>query len=169
MAVTQTALTPGTDNTNASTSTTASVTPAVNELVLFAVNVYFTVQQASAPAVTPTFNGTGLTFVEIARKEFWPISSDWWNTIYLFRAMGSAITGGTITINAGALTMDTCTWELSSFAGVDTSGTHGSGAIVQSATANGASVSTLTVTLAAFSSANNATFGAFGAGHTGRS
>lgn len=57
------------------------------------------------------------------------------------------------------------TWGISEFSGVDTSGTNGSGAIVQVVNNKdeSGSVSTLTVTLAAFGSANNATFGAFGA------
>jgi hypothetical protein len=47
------------------------------------------------------------------------------------------------------------------FSGIDTSGTDGSGAVVQSVTNSGTPLSSLTVTLAAFGSVDNATYGTF--------
>lgn len=52
-------------------------------------------------------------------------------------------------------------WIIDELSGVDTSGTNGSGATVQSAVGTDADGGTITVTLAAFGSSNNATYGAF--------
>jgi len=77
--------------------------------------------------------------------------------------MGAAPTTGTLTINLDATTTS-CFWNVMEFDGVNTTGTSGSGAVLQwganSTTSAGTSAST---TLNAFTSANNATFGAFDA------
>lgn len=82
------------------------------------------------------------------------------STVWLFRRLGSASSGAlTITFTSNP---SRCGWCVDEFSSVDTGGTNGSGAIVQSATAdNGGGNSSTTVTLAAFGSADNAAFGAF--------
>ena len=74
--------------------------------------------------------------------------------------MGTASTGA-VTFDFGANSQTTCEWVIDEFAGTDTSGTNGSGAIVQSASQAYQPVSAdpFTVTLAAFASANNGTYG----------
>ena len=49
-----------------------------------------------------------------------------------------------------------------SWSGVNQSGTNGSGAIVQTGSATGTAVTTLTASLASFASANDVAYGAFG-------
>ena len=66
-----------------------------------------------------------------------------------------------ITIATSA-TVSNTQWIVSQWSGVDGSGTNGSGAIVQTASATGTAVTTLTAALAAFSSPSNVAFGAFG-------
>ena len=165
MSITQTALTSGADGTNAYSIDTASVSPSANKLVLLAIEVDFMSAQSSAPAATIT--GNGLTWVLIATRLHWADSSNWWNCLYLYRTMGASPSTGAVTLDFGATQYDSIAWAMSEFTGMDTSGTNGSGAIVQSASNYGAATDTVTVTLASFGSANNATYGCFGVGDTG--
>lgn len=71
---------------------------------------------------------------------------------------------GIITIDFAGQTETGAAWSIVQYTGMDTTGVNGSGAIVQSVTnsTGGANATSLTVTLAAFSNANNATAGGFG-------
>ena len=84
--------------------------------------------------------------------------------------MGASPSTGAITITTGETDTDV-TWTVDQFTGVDTGGTNGSAAVVQSANnrinTGGTPASSLTVTLAAFGSTNNATYGAFDEAGTG--
>lgn len=160
-AVTQAALTSGADAVNATSRVTASVAPTANRLQLLAIHADWAVSQATSPALTIT--GNGLTWVLIAARNFGPDGANWWDTLYLYRAMGTSPSAGTITINAGAITMDSTAWALSEFGGVPVSGTNGSEAVVQNATNFATTASNLTVTLAAFNNVNNPTYCCFGA------
>lgn len=89
------------------------------------------------------------------------------NSVTLFRRMSETDITGTHTITFTA-NPARCGWSICETRYCDTSGTNGSGAIVQHATAdNGGGGTSITVTLAAFSSANNATFGTFVSGQDG--
>jgi hypothetical protein len=81
----------------------------------------------------------------------------------VFRALGASPSSGTIAIDFGGQNQTDVVWVLDQLSGIDTSGTNGSGAAVQSVsnTDETGTATSLTVTLAAFGSANNATFGAF--------
>jgi len=70
--------------------------------------------------------------------------------------MGASPSSGAITINLPN-THDYCSWHVMEFDGVDTGGTNGSAAVVQSAT-NSGSGTAITATLAAFGDAGNGTF-----------
>jgi len=167
VASTETGLTSSANASPGATQATASITPTANRLVKLSINISWASQQTTAPALTITYGGTGLTFELIASVMHWPVGSDWWNTQYLYRALGASPTAGAITIDPGVVSMDAIAWAVSETSDVDTSGTNGSGAVVQSATNfNGPSVSALAATLAAFGSANNATFACFGCGDT---
>jgi hypothetical protein len=149
MAINATLLLEGGSTDNQSTpKDTASYTPSANVLVLAAIAISFASDQ------TVTLSGNGLTWVEVATRTF----DTTLKRITLFRAMGASPTTGALTITPnGALTG--WAWGIQEFSGVDTSGTNGSGAIVQSATAAG--TGSQVATLAAFADAvNNATFGA---------
>lgn len=159
MAISITNLTSGSDSDGNSTATTASISPAADNLILLSI----TLRNGSSidPSVS-SVSGNGLTWVKIDSTVF-DNSSTSRRTVELWRSMGASPSTGAITITASENETD-INWSVDQSSGVDTSGTNGSGAIAQSAknqdvtgTATG-----LVVTLAAFGSANNATFGVFG-------
>ncbi len=154
-AVTKTDLTSGASHIVASSATTASITPGANRLVLAKIASN---RGASIP-VAPTLSGNGLTWVQIATEVVGINQTT--RRITLFRAMGASPSSGAVTIDFAGEVQDDCNWSIAEFDSVDTSGTNGSGAIVQLVTSPADNQSSLTVTLAAFGSANNATFGAF--------
>lgn len=141
---------------------TASGSPTAGSLELFLVGS----QVASGTVGIPTVTGAGFTWVQVATQ----ISDDNLRRATVFRAMGTA-SAGALTIDFAGVTQVRCGWSWSEFSGTDTSGTNGSGAIVQSASGqvdNLAAQTGITVTLAAFGSVNNATYGAirYGASST---
>lgn len=149
MAITATSLTSGGDNVSKTSYSTASITPSANKLILLWIASY----SSNAPS---SITGNGLTWVLVdSRLAAYGVA--------LYRAMGASPTTGAITINY-ASSPTRLTWGVAEFSGVDTSGTNGSGAIVQSASNESHNTGALTVTLAAFGSASNATFGCFGSG-----
>lgn len=162
MAVSISNLTNGEDSDGGSSSTTASVTPSSNALELL--TVYSRTGISTNPN-QPTVTGNSLTWVAIATV-IYDDSSSSRRRITLFRALGASPSSGTITIDFGGQAQTDVGWSLDQATGTDTSGTNGSGAIVQSATNldTGTSSTSLTVTLSAFGDSNNATFGAFSAG-----
>lgn len=138
--------------------TTASITPGSNRLVLATI----VNEDTTTTPSTPTLAGNGLTWVQVATRTF-DTEATPRARITLFRAMGASPTTGAVTITAAGT--EECSWSIVEFSGVDTSGTNGSGAIVQSVANSANSVGSLTVTLAAFADAvNNAAFGGFGVG-----
>lgn len=147
------------NDANQNSYITGSVSPGANYLILVTV-----LSRASSGTTNiPTLTGNGLTYVQVATK----ITSDNTNRITIFRAMGSAPTAGAITIDFAIQTQLYCHWDVTHVTPVDTSGTNGSGAVLQSATASDETTNTtLLITLAAFASANNAAYGSFRAGNT---
>lgn len=159
MAIVISNLTAGVNTSTASSFNTASVSPSANNLILLSVSCRRT---DSTQPVAPTVTGNGLTWVKV-NEIYFDTDSTSRKSLFVFRAMGSSPSSGAITMDYGAQSITQTTWQVNQASGVDTSGTNGSGAIVQSAT-NKDEVSgggTLTVTLSAFSNSNNATFGAF--------
>ena len=132
---------------------TASITPTTNRLVLAAVYSQIT---TGAPVI-PTLTGNGLTWVQVDTD----IDGANERRVTVFRALGASPTAGAVTISFGAETQLGCLWSISEYSGIDTSGTNGSGALVQSTTGK-QTATTLTLTLGAFGSVNNSTYGAFG-------
>mgnify|MGYP000930239427 CR=1 FL=1 len=155
MAVSGSNLTVGSSATDATSYNTASVSPTSNNLVLVSV-----ANSLSGTPTTPSLSGNGLTYVQVNTVVY--DASGTQRRLTTFRALGASPSAGAITISFGATTQLNCIWVVDQFSGVDTSGTNGSGAVVQSATNSATSApSALTVTLAAFGSANNATYGSF--------
>ena len=150
-------LTSDSSATDATSYTTASITPTANRYI--EVDVLNT--KAASPPTTPTLSGNGLTYVEVASVTFDTIASPLKRRTR-FRSMGAAPTAGAITIDFGGVTQTGCIWSVKEFDSVDTTGTFGSGAHVQSATNSANTGTSLTVTLAAFGSTDNATTGGFG-------
>jgi hypothetical protein len=141
-----------------SVTTTATLTPQVDALYLATVSNKCTSGTPNVPTLT---GGGGLTWVQVATA----LKTD--TRVTLFRALKSTgLTSGTLTADFSSQTQDAGVLvTVAEFTNVDPGGTNGSAAVVQSATANGASTGTLTVTLSAFSAATNGAFGAFT--HTG--
>lgn len=148
MAIVSTNLTSGSDTANP--GTTASVSPTANALLELLVQ---TIGFAAPGAATAT--GCGVTWVEVDHQDFSSIASPS-SRLTLLRAMGTPTTGQ-ITITDGGVNPDLMAWVLNQHTGVDTSGTNGSGAVVQSAknVTDGGTPSVLTVTLAALTDAVN--------------
>ena len=154
--ITQTLLTSGHDPTNTSTFTTASITPAANALVTVAVLTH----QSSSAAPNPTLTGGGMASWTVVASVAYDGATPL-DRLTIYRAMSSAPGSGPITITT-SVTVSNCQWIVSQWSGVDQSGTNGSGAIVQTASASGAAVTTLTAALASFASGNDVAYGAFG-------
>ena len=129
MAIAVASLTSGTDTSNVATSyVTASVTLNLNELGL--IGVYRTIAASPAPTATVAWTA-GASWTQVADIGF---NTNALPTLRLtvFRYLGAAVTG-TITITeSGAGT--NMAWAVAQVTGTDTSGTNGSGAIVQSPT-----------------------------------
>lgn len=144
-------MTAGSDSTDATVYTTASVTLRPGVLYLMSVEN----SAASAGAVSSIDSATGgfPTFTSRSTTQFNTNA----NRVSIWSAVPTTEFTGTLRINFGA-TQTGAVWSLNAFFHVDTATTDG---IVQNATGTGSSVTPL-ATLAAFGSANNATFGAFG-------
>lgn len=155
MAIAATHLTTSSSGTNATSYTTASITPTANALVLIAVG-----QEISGTPAVPAISGAGLTWVEIANCYFDQAGTQ--SRLTLFRALGASPTSGALTIDFSGVTQAGCEWSVAEFTGVDTSGTNGSGAIVQSAkTAEpGSAATSITATLGSAITAGDAAYSA---------
>lgn len=153
MAITQASLTSNSDTTDTTSYTTASVTNTVNRLLLLSVAS----SRAAADPSVPTITGLSLTWVQVNTALF-ATTLPQHRRVTVFRALGASATG-TVLIDFAAETQTGCMWSLQEFDNVDTSGANGSGAIVQSVPGTSAPANSLTITLAAFSSTNNATYG----------
>jgi hypothetical protein len=153
MAITPTHLfTAGTSTDGTSWTSGTTWLASANSLVLAAAAVSFS---GAEPTLTLDGTAVGLTFENVLSAILFDTSV---RKFAVFRAMGASPATGAPTLNA----TQTCTGfqlSIAQFTGVDTSGTNGSGAIVQAVGNNGNSGTI--VTLAAFADAvNNMTYGA---------
>ena len=149
--LTFTAKTMFSSTSNVSSFSTSSITPTANTLLLA------TVANSKATAADlPTLSGCGLTWVQVATVT-WDTSSI--KRVTLFRALGASPSAGALTADFGGVAQTGCHICVVEWGGVDTSGTNGSGAIVQSATNSGGSSSTsVTATLAALTGSINGVY-----------
>lgn len=157
MTITQNTLTSHGDSADANSYTTASsFTPGANRLVLA-----FVENSKGSTADTPTVSGNSLTWVQVTTVTF---STGNRRRLTLFRAMGASPTNGALTADFAGVNQTSIAISVFEFDGVDTSGTNGSGAIVQAPTpVTGAAVSSVSITLAAFGSASNGASAGVGA------
>lgn len=165
MAISATNLTSGSDTDGNSTASTASVSPSSNKLQLLSVSSRTGI---TADPNQPTATGNGLTWV-VVNSIVYDTTSSSRRRITVLRAMGASPSSGAIAIDFGGQNQTAVDWVLDEYTGMDTSGTNGSGAIVQSATNKDESgtATSLTVTLSAFGSTANATYGTFSADVSG--
>ncbi len=144
---------------NASSQATNSISPAVNNLLI--VSVMSRTVISTAPN-QPTASGNNLTWVVVNTVNY-DIQGSSRKRLTLFRAMGSNPSSGAITFDFGGQTQTDVCYSIEQASGIDTSGTNGSGAIIQSATnlSDQGGGGLFTVNLVSFSNINNATFGVF--------
>ena len=152
MAITVTNVVNFESSSNANNYTTGSWTPVANRLYLLAI-----ASSGTFRTVSSFTDGTGLNWVSVATTGAFNTSYN----ISVYRAMkASGLGSGTTQVTLSG-TASRGSIVITEFNGVDTSGTDGSGAVVQSATNILASAGTsLTVTLSSGIGAGNATFGA---------
>jgi hypothetical protein len=149
-------VTKGTDSADATSYTTASVSPTANRLQLLAVG-----NTKATLADTPTVTGCSLTWVQVPNGTG-TYGTDGIRRLTVFRAL-SATPGSacTLTIDFGANTQTGGSWHWNEFVVQDTS-SNGANAIVQSVLGSEANASSGSVTLGALGAADNASFGCFG-------
>jgi len=148
----------GASSANIKTATTQSIAPGANRLIL----AWILTTDNQTPEV-PTLSGNGLTW-HLVDLTYWNSSGPYFgDNITLWRAMGASPTAGSVTISYSS-GQQSIAWSIAEFSGVDTSGTDGSGAFVQSATGtdDAAGPSGLTITLPSAIGSGNATAGGFG-------
>lgn len=149
-------LTTGSNSAGSTTYATDSIAPNPSRLIVAAVMV-----SSAAPTPTVAVTGCGVTWVPVASNATGtqPIHG---RTIHLFRAMGSP-TAGALTITADSA-LTAALWQVIEVSGVDTSGTSGSGAVVQSVThrSDGVDVTSDTKAFGSPITAGNATYAAIG-------
>ena len=158
MAITQAHLTDSSSGTPGHGFTMGAFTPSASKLQL--VSVYMFTSFGSLPYTgTLSSGGTGLNFVDVIGS---PVTVGGVLQCWVFRAMKSGGLGsGTPAFSVGSASGDVWIWSVDEFDGVDTSGTDGAGAVLQSASGTQTNVGTnnpATATLGAFSSVNNGTY-----------
>lgn len=152
---TPTLLTNDIDTVDRTSYTTGSFAITGNQLVLMSV----TGAVSAGTVNTPTITGHGATWVLVTSTDK---AGDTTRKYFLFRTMlGSDSAAATCSISFGAQTNIRCSWAVMQWANVDTSGTNGSGAIVQSAVNSQAPQAALTVTLSAFANSDNRPYAVF--------
>ena len=156
-AITHTLLASGNDVNNVKIYTTAAIAPAPNALVTVAVAMH----QSTSAAPVPTLTGGGMANWEVVATVTFDTVGLPRKRITIFRAMSPSPGNGPLTITSSA-TVSNCQWIVSQWTGVATSGTNGSGAIVQTGTNAADAVASLTTPLAAFGNAANVAYGVFG-------
>lgn len=114
MALALTHLTSAGDDANATSYTTASVSPAANSLVVIGI-----VGAVSATPPTPTVTGFTVTFTAVQSSAFDTAGTQ--RTLFTFYGqMGASPGSGTIGISFGATTMSGCTWSVVQVTGHNT-------------------------------------------------
>lgn len=152
MAITATHLITNETNSGATSYVTASITPSANKLVLAGVAS----QIAGGTPNTPTLTGASMTWTLVTT--YLDVATN--RRISLFRSLTSAPGTGVLTIDFAGQSQTRCNWSISEFDKVDIGGINGTRAIVQTVTGEVSGTNTgLTLTLGAFSGANNATYG----------
>jgi hypothetical protein len=154
-------------NANASSGTTAAFISHANRVQELQVHGAFSSSPAAAGAALTVTDGS-LTWALERSQGAYADASNFWIFSYFYRALPTSDTSSrTIQIQSAGNAFAELSWSIEEVDSVDTTGTYGSGAIVQSASGYIAYGGTLaiTVTLAAFGSTNNATGGMVGGGY----
>jgi hypothetical protein len=159
--IAQTLLTSGNNAANQKIYTTASIAPASNALITVAV-----LMRRSSGAVTPTVTGGGMPAWDMVASADFDTQSSPSKRLMIFRAMSATPGTGAVTIRF-ASSVSNVQWIVSQWDGVETGGTNGSGAIVQTGTARSDGAISLAVSLAPFASGNDVAYGVAGVAKNG--
>lgn len=152
MAITVTPLTSGFNNTSTTSYTTASISPTGNRLVIAACGA-----RTGGAQVAPTASGGGLTTITQIINRI----DGGTRGLSFFRALQASPGSGAVTFDFGAIVQSWCLWSIFELDGIDTSGSNGAGAIVQSLDSIVNTGTSLTITMAAFGAPENMALGAF--------
>lgn len=147
-------LTQSLNTTNTNPYATASVTLPANTLGLLIFSNTRNVINDCANADITAITTAGLTWVLVNKQCFGEAAAPTQN-IEIWRTMASSDVTGTASVNVSGSSQSNAAWAYLACSGTDTSGTNGSGAIVQSVINTAIPGSSITATLAAFGSANN--------------
>lgn len=152
MAITAAKLTSGNSALAGTSFVTASISPGINNLDIVSIDSFF-----AGTSNVPTVTGAGGTWILIATTTDSTVNK----RVTMLRDLSASPGSGALTIDFAGQSAASCQWSVDEFSGIDTTGTHGSGAIVQSVggAASSATTTGFTVTLAALASANNAAHG----------
>lgn len=155
MAVSITNITADSNTTSGTSFTTSSKTFTSGRHYLFGFSIR---NGASTNPSLPTVTGGGVTWSSVGSTANYDNSGTSRRTLFLFSGQCTSTTTGQLTVDFGAVTHTGMIYSIDEATSHDTSGT-----IVQSAGNKDTTgtVSTLTVTLAAFGSTNNATYAVF--------
>lgn len=147
MAISATSLTSGTDNTSTTSFATASVSPTAGRMVYIGVENLRV--GGGGPDAPSGISGAGLTFTQVDTTG--NAAAD---NLSVWRAYAGSPSSGAITISFGT-SQAFCSWSVVEVDGAKTTGTNGADSVVQSATNENLSASSLTATLSAFADAGN--------------
>lgn len=141
-------LTSGSSTTDATSQATASISPSANSLIVAVIGT------AAATTAAPTASGGGMTTWDSVLSTNFVTTT---RRLTYFRALEASPGSGALTFDFGGTTQTSFAWAVLQFTNVNTSGSNGAGAIVQSpaGTTGGGGITTLTKTLSAFEHANN--------------
>lgn len=153
MAIVGTHLTDGNSLASGTSYTTASISPTSGSPVFIAIDIK---NGASTDPTVSSVSGCGLTWTDVGSSSPWDSTSGSRRQLHVWKGLGTP-SSGTITITTGE-TDSTCSWSVDEFSGVDTT----SPVVQSNHNENGDVGSSVTVTLSAFSSASNGTYGGFG-------
>lgn len=152
-------LTSGNDVDGGSSATTASITLTSNKLSLISI----TSRHGTADPNHPTVTG----WTEVSSLAYDTSAGASQKRVTVLRRLASGDSTGTLTIDFAGQGQTDIAWVVDEFTGMDTGGTNGANAIVQTATniETSGTATTLTATLSSFSAVNNATYGAIAIGN----
>ena len=138
-------LTSGASSTDATSYATASISPTAHAIVF--VTAY---SRQAVGTTTPTVTGDNLT----CATEDSVLQGTNRQTTFI-RCRSSATTTGTLTIDFAGNTQTSAAWIVDQFTGSDSTGSAGSGAIVQNPTATTGTSTSTSITLADLSKSSN--------------
>ena len=159
--VAQTLLTSGNNAANQKVYTTAVIAPAPNALITVAV-----LMRRSSGVISPTITGGGMAKWDAVANTDFDTQGTPNKRLVVFRALSASPGSGPITITFTS-SVSNVQWIVSQWDGVETGGSNGSGAIVQTGTARSDAATSLAVSLAPFASANDAAYGVAGVAKNG--